>query len=89
MPCCSGDRMSGGKFFSIPSSHVRDGICDCCDGEDEAGLEAVHCPNTYAFVYYLVSSLLLCVGICGCCGGRDLNNAITITITTGAFRPPR
>ena len=31
------------KNFYIYTSRVDDGICDCCDGEDETGVE---CPNT-------------------------------------------
>ena len=27
----------------LPSAHVDDGICDCCDGSDES---TVSCPNT-------------------------------------------
>lgn len=33
----------------MPSSRVRDGICDCCDGADEAGVAGAAdnvCANT-------------------------------------------
>jgi protein kinase C substrate 80K-H len=40
---------------SVPASHVRDGICDCCDGSDEA---------PYASSSSLLSSSPLCNNTC-------------------------
>lgn len=40
---------TGSQFIvsSIPTSRVGDGICDCCDGDDERGsLWHVSCPDT-------------------------------------------
>ena len=31
--------------LSVPSSHVNDGVCDCCDGSDEWKRKIV-CTNT-------------------------------------------
>eukprot|EP00802_Teleaulax_amphioxeia_P031363 Tamp_34559.p1 GENE.Tamp_34559~~Tamp_34559.p1 ORF type:complete len:127 (-),score=13.01 Tamp_34559:132-512(-) len=42
---CTGDKMSGGKFYSIFSSRVNDGVCDCCDGQDEKQNPLLSCPN--------------------------------------------
>ncbi|XP_055313092.1 glucosidase 2 subunit beta [Sitodiplosis mosellana] len=40
-----------GRDISIPSSHVNDGVCDCCDGSDEwlecNGKQTI-CQNTCA-----------------------------------------
>jgi protein kinase C substrate 80K-H len=39
---------TGALLQSVPASRVRDGVCDCCDGEDEAGspfLPPGHCPQ--------------------------------------------
>jgi hypothetical protein len=47
---CSG---SGFLNVTIPLSRVQDGVCDCCDGEDEAGspffgVETTPCPQRCA-----------------------------------------
>lgn len=36
-----------GRDISIPSGHINDGYCDCCDGSDE-WLELTKCQNTCA-----------------------------------------
>lgn len=45
---CSG---SGFLNITIPVSRVQDGVCDCCDGEDEVGSPffaggSTQCPQT-------------------------------------------
>jgi hypothetical protein len=32
----------------VPSSRVGDGVCDCCDGSDEAPSSSIQCPNNCA-----------------------------------------
>jgi protein kinase C substrate 80K-H len=43
--CANGRFWCAGEQHHMPSSMVDDGICDCCDGSDEA---RHRCPNTCA-----------------------------------------